>query len=127
MNFGFDSWRGTIEFYAFECNGDEDTLSKCKHESYVARYDCPTHYVAGLRCYQDYDVRLTGSAPNPDMAGRLEIYMNGSWETICDAGWGDEDAVVACRQLGLFRGHLDQQAVATVSYTHLQCLPELWL
>ena len=33
-------------------------------------------------------------------AGRLEIYLNGHWGTICGVGFGSEDAIVACNQLG---------------------------
>ena len=34
-------------------------------------------------------------------SGRLEIYMNGRWGTICnDADFGRTEAIVACQQLG---------------------------
>ncbi|MEO1269475.1 MAG: scavenger receptor cysteine-rich domain-containing protein, partial [Myxococcota bacterium] len=40
------------------------------------------------------------------LEGRLEIYIDGMWESICDDRWGIPEANVACRQLGYARAEI---------------------
>ena len=50
------------------------------------------------------DVRLVNFAnatgPGSQYEGRVEVYHEGEWGTICDNDWTFQDAIVACRMAG---------------------------
>ncbi|MEZ4475671.1 MAG: hypothetical protein R3F60_33705 [bacterium] len=72
----------------------------------------------------DGDVRLVGgAAPNE---GRVEIFFQGQWGTVCDDGWeggnaiGQRNADVVCRQLGYV-------GAQRVDYQAIQGVDPIWL
>ena len=46
------------------------------------------------------DLRFAGYGSTV-LWGRVEIYLNNQWGTICDSGFGIREAEVACKQMGL--------------------------
>ncbi len=52
----------------------------------------------GVTPLQDGDVRLHNGA-GPGQQGRLEVYLGGTWGTVCDDAWGQGSTDVACGQL----------------------------
>ena len=43
-------------------------------------------------------MRLSGGAS--DWEGRVEVFSNGQWGTVCDDNWEMNEAAVVCRWLG---------------------------
>ncbi|KAH3842061.1 hypothetical protein DPMN_115549 [Dreissena polymorpha] len=54
-----------------------------------------------LNAYRD-NIRLVDGLNN--YTGRVEIFHDGQWGTVCDDDFGYEEVVVVCRMLGLFQG-----------------------
>ena len=44
-------------------------------------------------------VRIRGGANH--LEGRVEVFNDGIWGTVCAEGWGIEEAMTVCRQLNL--------------------------
>nr|XP_023493698.1 deleted in malignant brain tumors 1 protein-like isoform X13 [Equus caballus] len=132
----FGDSSGPIFLDDVQCTGSETSLGRCHHRG-LSVHNCGHHEDAGVVC--SGPEAAPASAPTVDLPvirlvdgrsrceGRIEVYHNGMWGTVCDDLWDINAAHVVCRLLdcgegigALGNGHFGE-GVGSILLDNVQC------
>ena len=87
------------------CSGTEENIAECERRGWQISSRC-NYGSEAISCLRDGAVALFGGGSPRE--GRMEVYHNGIWGSVCDDGFTDAAAKVVCYSLGF--GRVDHEA-----------------
>ena len=92
------SFSTIIDSGCINTNSYDATVYCCELNAFLTYHFCSdTTRIWNSSPYSGM-IRLQGGSYSNQ--GRVEVYCNGQWGTICDDGFGSTDARTICKQLG---------------------------
>uniref|UniRef100_A0A8B9QZV3 SRCR domain-containing protein n=1 Tax=Anas platyrhynchos TaxID=8839 RepID=A0A8B9QZV3_ANAPL len=92
----FGEGSGQIWLDGVNCSGAEAALWDCPAEAW-GQHDCRHKEDAGVVCSEFMALRLENS---DGCSGRLQVFYNGTWGSICSNSMTTETVSLVCKELG---------------------------
>ncbi|XP_074806227.1 scavenger receptor cysteine-rich domain-containing protein SCART1-like [Natator depressus] len=89
------SGSGQIWLDDVNCSGNESDLWACPSGGW-GQHNCRHKEDAGVLCSEFTDLRLVSDS---DCAGRLEVFYNGTWGSVCSNAMSGVTPAIVCKQL----------------------------
>ncbi|XP_073717227.1 scavenger receptor cysteine-rich domain-containing protein DMBT1 [Misgurnus anguillicaudatus] len=118
----FGQGSGPVWLDGVSCSGNEPSVKNCPSKA-LGTSTCSHSKDAGVVC--NHPVRLVNGSNS--CSGRVEVYHNGTWGTVCVDSWDSTDAAVVCIEVGCPTGAEAKRysyfgpGVGTIWMDNVQC------